>query len=176
MQEPAATKAAPKTVTKAPQADVPPVTLKAEPAARAEPRPGKNPAAATGQKCKVKPDSVPWIHLSGGCKNGYAHGKGRARSVDGRRSYAGGFSEGAFSGEGTYDWGDGTRYTGEFRDGQRNGQGAIDYPNKSRYAGQFKDGRYNGMGTYTDADGSGYRGEFRNNRYHGRGTSRQRPC
>ena len=41
---------------------------------------------------------------SGGCKNGRAHGKGKARGTD---TYEGRFIKGLPSGNATYTWGDG---------------------------------------------------------------------
>ena len=127
-------------------------------------------AAPAKGRCKVRPDSVPWAHVSGGCRNGYAHGEGRARSVDGWRSYTGMFVDGAFSGRGTYEWGNDVRYTGEFLDSRRNGTGTLTYADSRSYAGEFKDNAYHGRGTYTDADGSRYHGDFQAGYYHGRGT------
>ena len=120
--------------------------------------------------CRVNPDSVAWILVSGGCRKGYAQGPGRARSADGRRSYSGGFVAGYFDGEGSYDWGNGIRYTGAFVHGKKTGKGMISYPDHRRYQGQFKDDLYDGAGRYDDQDGSVYDGEFRLGRFEGRGT------
>jgi hypothetical protein len=143
----------------------PPAILPPEAAQR---RPAPPPTIK--QACKVKKDSVEWVHISGGCKNGYAHGAGRARSVDGRRSYAGMFVDGAFSGQGDYDWGNGVRYIGEFLNGRKTGFGILAYPNNRKYTGRFKDNAYQGEGTYIDADGSKYAGAFENGYFHGLGT------
>jgi hypothetical protein len=104
------------------------------------------------QDCKVKKDSVEWVLISGGCRNGYAHGEGRARSVDGRRSYAGSFVDGAFSGKGEYDWGNGVHYSGEFLTGGKNGLGTLTYPDNRKYIGVFKNNVYDDHGAYIDAD------------------------
>lgn len=124
---------------------------------------------AAQPSCKIKDDSVAWVHLSGHCQNGYAHGQGRAESVDGLRHYNGGFVAGSFEGEGSYDWGNGIRYTGRFVRGAKTGSGTIAYPDNRKYAGEFKDNLYHGTGRYTEADGSVYEGEFSIGRYHGRG-------
>jgi hypothetical protein len=163
------------------QRDVKPTQRTPEPAARpkippaiSQPEaarpPPSTPFPTAKQSCKVKRDSVEWLHLSGGCKNGYAHGEGRARSVDGHRSYIGAFVDGAFSGHGDYDWGDGVHYTGEFLKGRRNGFGTLVYPDNKKYIGQFRDNAYHGEGTYIDTDGSKYAGGFQNGYYHGQGT------
>jgi len=120
--------------------------------------------------CRVHRDSVDWILVSGGCRNGNAQGQGRARSVDGRRSYSGGFVAGYFDGEGSYDWGNGVRYTGAFVRGRKSGPGKIDYPDHRNYQGQFKDDLYDGTGRYHDEDGSVYVGDFRLGQFEGRGT------
>lgn len=132
--------------------------------------PSPAPRAAVRQNCKVKRDAVEWVHVSGECRDGYAHGEGRARSVNGRRSYAGAFADGAFSGKGDYDWGNGVRYTGEFLNGRRNGAGMLVYPDGRKYTGDFKDNAYHGEGTYIDADGSKYAGAFENGYFQGLGT------
>lgn len=161
-------------------ADAPPVQTTqatAQPIAR---RPAADPPVAvprralpqaTGQSaCKVRKNVVEWVHTSGGCRGGYAHGAGRARSVDGQRSYSGMFADGRFSGEGEYDWGNGVRYTGRFLNGQRNGYGTLAYPDRRSYSGQFKDNVYDGEGTYVDADGARYVGQFQSGSFSGEGT------
>ena len=120
------------------QSDVRSTQRTIEPAGRptkppvvSKPKAVKRPSSASTkgkQDCKVKKDSVEWVLISGGCRNGYAHGRGRARSVDGRRSYAGSFVDGAFSGKGEYDWGNGVHYSGEFLNGGKNGLGTLIYP------------------------------------------------
>ena len=85
--------AAPTTEKKTPrtiQALKPPSDKAAPPTGKALPKPAKT-------RCKVRNDAVAWVHESGGCKDGYAHGKGRAHSVDGKRTYAGEFAQGYFS-------------------------------------------------------------------------------
>lgn len=120
--------------------------------------------------CKVMSDTVDWVLISGGCKDGYAHGEGHAKSVTGKRRYSGGFSEGFFSGNGTYDWGNGTRYTGGFRQGKKHGQGTLTCGDKSSYSGPFQENVYHGRGTYVSADGSTYTGDFAQGSFDGRGT------
>jgi hypothetical protein len=128
------------------------------------------PRAPAQSACKVRKNVVEWVHISGGCRNGYAYGPGRARSVDGRRSYSGMFADGQFSGEGEYDWGDGVHYSGRFRNGRRNGPGHLVYPDGTSYTGQFKDNVYGGKGSYVDADGARYVGQFQSGSFHGEGT------
>jgi hypothetical protein len=133
--------------------------------------PAKPPSShAVSGPCRVNRDSVEWTLVSGGCRKGRAQGPGRARSVDGHRSYSGGFVAGYFDGEGSYDWGNGVRYTGAFVRGKKSGKGVISYPGHRRYRGQFKDDLYDGTGRYEDEDGSAYEGEFRLGRFEGHGT------
>lgn len=61
---------------------------------------------------------------SGDCKNGLAHGKGKASGND---SYEGKFIKGFPEGKGTYTWASGEVYTGEWEHGQRNGEGVYKY-------------------------------------------------
>jgi len=145
------------------QALKPPSDEVKSPTAKVIPKPRKT-------RCKVRSDAVAWAHVSGGCKNGYAHGKGRAISVDGKRAYAGEFLKGYFSGQGDYDWGDGTVYSGEFNKSRKHGHGSLTYPDKSKYIGEFRNNVYDGDGTYVSADGDAYAGRFQNGHYHGRGT------
>jgi hypothetical protein len=128
------------------------------------------PPAPAQSACKVRKNVVEWVYISGGCRNGYAYGPGRARSADGRRSYSGMFADGHFSGEGEYDWGNGVRYTGRFLNGRRNGTGNLVYPDGTSYSGQFKGNVYDGKGTYIDADGARYVGQFQAGSFHGEGT------
>ena len=120
--------------------------------------------------CKVRSDSVAWEYRAGACRNGFLYGEGKAVSVDGQRHYQGGFADGAFHGQGSYDWGNGVQYTGAFVRGAKSGRGAIAYTDNRKYMGDFQDNVYHGQGVYTDADGSVYQGEFRNGRFNGRGT------
>lgn len=124
------------------------------------------------QRCKIQNDSVAWVQIHGACRNGLAQGQGEARSTDSIRSYRGGFVNGAFHGEGRYDWGNGIHYTGVFERGIKNGRGSIVYPDTRRYVGGFKDDLYHGRGVYTETDGSVYEGEFRAGRFSGRGDYR----
>lgn len=153
----------------------PPRTIQAlkPPSDEATPSTGKalpKPAKTRKTRCKVRNDAVAWVHVSGGCKDGYAHGNGRAHSVDGKRTYAGEFAQGYFSGQGNYDWGDGTTYSGEFKKSKKNGQGTLTYPDKSNYRGEFRNNRYDGEGTYVSAHGDTYAGRFQSGHYQGRGT------
>lgn len=77
---------------------------------------------------------------TGQCKDGLAHGKGKATGVD---SYEGRFLNGVPSGKGTYKWADGTRYEGLWKNGLRDGRGKMAYGD-SVVTGYWKDDKYIG--------------------------------
>ena len=141
---------------------------KVKPAAREV---AKAPVKTTSsiKKCKVKNDSVAWIHIKGDCKDGYADGEGEAKSVDGKRQYIGMFDDGFFSDDGYYDWGNGITYRGKFLESRKNGKGTLNFPDQQEYTGEFENNLYHGDGEYTESDGSKYVGEFESGKYQGRG-------
>jgi hypothetical protein len=65
--------------------------------------------SAHGKDCKVNDPDIS-NHYEGGCKNGLAHGEGKAK---GRDEYNGPFLEGEVHGYGEYTWGDGTEWDSE---------------------------------------------------------------
>lgn len=77
----------------------------------------------------------------GECRNGLAHGKGRAK---GRDVYFGEFKDGNAHGQGTYTWASGSSYEGSWVNGERV------------------------HGKYKDRDGT-YEGDYLNNKHHGFG-------
>jgi hypothetical protein len=89
--------------------------------------------------CKV---IVPEISGSytGGCKNGFASGKGIAKGTD---SYEGQFSRGMPDGKGTYRWANGTWYEGQWKNGVKEGKGKMVFPD-SVIVGYWKEGNYVG--------------------------------
>ncbi len=74
-------------------------------------------------KCRVL---IPQIarHYEGGCKKGFANGKGVA---DGKDRYEGQFKKGLPDGEGTYYWSTGEIYKGDWVVGFRDGEGSYTY-------------------------------------------------
>lgn len=58
----------------------------------------------------------------GDCKNGLAHGNGKAIGID---SYEGKFKKGLPDGKGTYTWKNGDVYTGDWKKGVQNGEGQF---------------------------------------------------
>ena len=79
----------------------------------------------------------------GECRNGLAHGKGRAK---GRDVYFGEFKDGNTHGRGTYTWATGDSYEGDWVNGQRvHGK----YKNKDgTYEGDFLNRNRHGFGVY----------------------------
>lgn len=65
----------------------------------------------------------------GECKNGLAHGKGRAAGKD---SYEGRFTKGLPTGKGVYIWSTGEVYIGEWLFGLREGEGVYRYKKDGR--------------------------------------------
>lgn len=58
----------------------------------------------------------------GECKNGLAHGTGKATGID---HYEGEFKKGLPHGTGTYVWKSGDTYTGEWKKGEMDGKGTM---------------------------------------------------
>ena len=75
------------------------------------------------QECSVERESLKGTY-TGDCKNGKAHGKGKAVGAD---TYEGDFKSGLPDGHGSYTWSNGNRYTGKFVKGLKEGKGALIY-------------------------------------------------
>lgn len=82
----------------------------------------------------------------GECKNGKAHGKGKAVGDD---AYEGQFKNGNLEGTGKYNWKNGTWYEGSFKNGLKDGEGIMHFvteTNKdSLITGFWKKGSYIGL-------------------------------
>ena len=79
----------------------------------------------------------------GECRNGLAHGKGRAK---GRDVYLGEFKDGNAHGQGTYTWATGNSYEGTWVNGERVHGKYKD--NDGTYEGDFLNGKRQGFGSY----------------------------
>lgn len=73
--------------------------------------------------CRVE---IPGLQgkYSGGCKDGYAEGKGEATGTE---HYTGTFKKGKPNGKGTYHYIDSSYFTGNFQDGIKEGKGEMHY-------------------------------------------------
>ena len=94
---------------------------------------------AQQNSCKVLLPAISGSY-SGGCKNGLAHGKGKAQGTD---SYEGQFIKGLPSGSGTYIWENGSYYEGQWKNGMREGIGKM-VLSDSITAGYWKNDKYIG--------------------------------
>jgi len=65
----------------------------------------------------------------GKCKDGLAHGKGKAVGQD---TYVGQFSKGLPKGTGTYTWANGDTYVGDWEHGLRQGEGTLRFKSNGK--------------------------------------------
>lgn len=72
-------------------------------------------------ECKVLIPELDTVYV-GKCKNGLAHGKGKAYGTD---SYEGKFKKGLPHGFGIYTWANGDKYEGNFYNGKMHGKGTF---------------------------------------------------
>lgn len=86
------------------------------------------------QGCIVVDNEVRGRYV-GQCRDGYAHGFGRAI---GRDTYEGDFVRGRIQGKGVYVWADGDKYIGELNDGQAHGQGVFIKKDGERISGMWQ--------------------------------------
>lgn len=75
------------------------------------------------QDCMVLKPEIAGKYM-GKCKDGLAHGKGKAQGND---TYMGQFSKGLPHGMGTYTWANGDSYVGAWERGYRNGEGTFKF-------------------------------------------------
>lgn len=96
------------------------------------------------ETCKVSVDALSGKY-SGDCKDGKAHGKGKAEGLD---SYEGEFKNGYPEGYGVYISADKETYSGNFKKGFKDGQGELKFVTKtgkdSTVKGFWKKNRYIG--------------------------------
>jgi len=89
------------------------------------------------QGCTVVDNEVRGRYV-GQCRDGYAHGFGRAV---GRDTYEGDFVRGRIQGKGVYVWSDGDKYVGELSNGQAHGQGVFIKQSGERISGIWQNNR-----------------------------------
>jgi hypothetical protein len=95
------------------------------------------------EDCKVLKPEISGQY-TGKCKDGLAHGKGKAVGQD---TYTGHFSKGLPDGSGTYTWANGDSYTGDWSHGLRDGEGTLKFMENGKettLAGLWEDDRYIG--------------------------------
>lgn len=93
--------------------------------------------------CKVSMPNLSGTY-TGGCKKGFAQGKGVAQGVD---RYEGQFNKGMPEGKGVYSWADGSVYDGQWVNGARDGKGKMVFHlagKDSIVSGFWKDDKYIG--------------------------------
>lgn len=83
--------------------------------------------------------------------------------------YKGPFLNGAFHGEGFFDFNDGSTYKGGFEHQFRNGMGTYTFSDEERYSGNWVSGSIDGYGSYFYEDGKIYKGEWKKDKWHGKG-------
>jgi len=95
------------------------------------------------EECKVLKKEIAMTY-DGECKNGLAHGHGKAEGTD---RYEGDFKKGLPQGEGKYTWENGDVYVGDWRKGLRNGEGMFIFKsgrNDSIVSGIWQNDEYKG--------------------------------
>ena len=107
------------------------------------------------ENCKVNDAKIAGEY-TGECKDGLAHGTGRAQGKD---LYVGQFIKGNKSGKGVYTWANGDRYEGDFVNGNFTGKGVLTWANGDRYEGDFLNGYPTGKGVFTYLSGNRYEGD-----------------
>ena len=95
--------------------------------------------------CKVNDPDISDEYV-GGCVNGLAHGKGKAK---GRDTYEGEFERGHIHGKGSYVAESGTSYNGYWVKGEKQGRGLQIYPKGSKYEGEWLNSLWHGFGKAT---------------------------
>ncbi len=105
--------------------------------------------------CKIwdtLPSGNERVTWSGGCKDGYAEGKGTLTwYVNGRRHglYEGELQGGHYAGRGTQVWSTGARYEGEWQEDRAEGQGTYRAADGEICSGVWRDGCFQGKCGWT---------------------------
>lgn len=96
-------------------------------------------AQEISENCRVLLHTISGVY-QGGCKNGFAHGKGISQGID---KYEGRFKKGLPNGSGKYFWANGNIYDGEWKMGRRNGVGKFfSSSNGESVLGYWKDDEF----------------------------------
>jgi hypothetical protein len=95
------------------------------------------------EQCMVLKPEIAGKYM-GKCKDGLAHGKGKAVGQD---TYVGQFTKGLPQGKGTYTWSNGDTYVGDWKLGLRDGEGTLRYKSNGKdttLAGIWEQDNYKG--------------------------------
>jgi hypothetical protein len=121
--------------------------------------------------CKVynpSPKPKETAKWSGGCKDGYAEGKGVleffTNAKPGAR-YEGTMKRGRFDGRGLLKTPDGATYDGDWAGGLQDGYGVYTAADKSSFRGGWTAGKPDGPGVMTSADGQVVKGVWSDGKY-----------
>ncbi len=76
-------------------------------------------------------------------------------------TYSGGWKDGDFFGDGSYNNPELGEYYGMWSNGMMNGWGEMKYNNGNMYKGEFKNSKWKGLGTLKTNKGKIYRGYFK---------------
>ncbi|MFD2365022.1 hypothetical protein [Pseudoduganella sp. GCM10020061] len=111
---------------------------------------------------------------TGGCRDGYAEGRGTLTWHDRRKKlvaqYEGGIKAGLMHGDGYLRLSDGSQYEGGFAEGRYHGKGTL-LSMHGRYDGDFVAGSRTGKGKMVFAMGGRYEGQWLDGEFHGTGTA-----
>jgi hypothetical protein len=110
---------------------------------------------------------------SGGCKDGYADGKGVLEwtdAADKRYKLEATFAAGTVRGEATLRYPDGEVYVGPLTNGVPDGHGYFREPNGDQYEGDVRMGELTGVAEALYVNGDNYKGEFKKGKLDGTGT------
>ena len=135
------------------------------------------PAAAQGDQtptirdkngCQIynpNPQAEETVTWTGGCRDGFADGKGVLEWFIGgqlEERYEGTMVGGWAEGVGTFTSRQGVRYQGEWKKSLQDGKGVSQSADGSRYEGQWRAGKPHGRGTYVSPNGESIEGEWEN--------------
>lgn len=118
--------------------------------------------------CKIynpNPQGEETVKWSGGCRDGFADGKGVLEwFVSGQleERYEGTLARGWAEGVGTFTSRQGVRYQGQWKKSLQDGKGVSQSADGSRYDGEWRAGKPHGRGTYRSPDGETIEGDWEN--------------
>ncbi|WP_198118449.1 hypothetical protein [Massilia rhizosphaerae] len=126
--------------------------------------------------CRLAPVTPPPAQApawKGGCRDGYADGKGVLEWTDAagkRYKLEADVGAGRVRGDATLHYPNGELYTGTLKDGVPDGHGYFREPNGDQYEGEVRMGELTGMAEVLYVNGDDYKGEFKKGKRDGTGT------